>query len=258
MLGSSGSSASIFASLKNSRVVNNTNIGATPAGGVEIAHGLVSNCTIVGNSASSGGGVVLTGDGLVQDCYIVSNSASGSGGGGYAWKGGTMRNCLVSGNVALEGGGIYLWGTPSTVTRLENCTVVGNYALSEGGGIYNYSDLGTGTVVNTIAYSNWCITTNGNWYANAGISTNRTYLNCCIAPTNDLPGTNNITNEPAFVDYNDYNFRQLSSSPCINAGLNLNWVTNAVDLDGRTRLQYGFVDIGCYEYVSKGIFVGSF
>ncbi|MBU4211926.1 MAG: hypothetical protein KKD33_05010, partial [Verrucomicrobia bacterium] len=73
-------------------------------------------------------------------------------------------------------------------------------------------------------------------------------------------GTGNITGDPMFVDkglgYGTTNvvgnYRLSPNSPCINAGMNQNWMTNGVDLDGMMRIRYGTVDMGAYERINKG------
>jgi hypothetical protein len=72
-----------------------------------------------------------------------------------------------------------------------------------------------------------------------------------------LPGSGNITNNPAFVDYANFNFRLANSSPCINAGVNEVWMNDVFDLDGRSRIDHfsRIVDMGCFEYLPSGIMV---
>ena len=65
----------------------------------------------------------------------------------------------------------------------------------------------------------------------------------CTTP--DPGGTGNITNEPGFV--NIPTPRLLSGSQCINAGVNQEWMTGAVDMDGTPRIVGGIVDMGAYE-----------
>ena len=71
-------------------------------------------------------------------------------------------------------------------------------------------------------------------------------------PTNQVglsQGTGNITNAPM---YNASTYRLSEGSPCINRGANQDWMTNAVDLDGRTRIRYVIVDMGAYERIHSG------
>jgi hypothetical protein len=67
-------------------------------------------------------------------------------------------------------------------------------------------------------------------------------------------GSGNITAYPEFIDPVANNYRLADGSPCINAGLNQEWMTDDVDLDGRQRLDRFTrqVDMGCYEYVWRG------
>ena len=48
------------------------------------------------------------------------------------------------------------------------------------------------------------------------------------------------------------NYRLILTSPCLNAGTRLPWMTGAGDLNGRARAQGGFVDMGDYEAGPKG------
>ena len=135
-------------------------------GGVwcESPKALVTNCTLTGNSAQSGGGAYggtlshctlaenLAGehgggayDGTLNDCVLIGNSAYFSGGGAYE---GTLSNCTLTGNSAPNGsgGGAYgggLWncvlagnsasgldgsGGGASAATLDNCTLTGNSA----------------------------------------------------------------------------------------------------------------------------------
>ena len=89
----------------------------------------------------------------------------------------------------------------------------------------------------------------------AALWSNVRCTNICTSFTNDLTAignTNNITNNPCFANWAGKNFRLAADSPCVNKGLNLDWMTNAVNLDGRKRLRYGTVDMGAYELIYDG------
>ena len=190
--------------------------------------GTFYNCTLAGNRAYSGGGASY---GTLYNCTLTSNSAFGgdpAGGGGAA--GGTLYNCTLTGNSAGNSGGGVYYGT------LYNCTLTGNSAGNSGGGAYG------GTLYNCIVYYNTAL--NG---PNFLVGT----LNyCCTTP---LPsGEGNITAEPLFVNTNG-NYHLASGSPCIDAGNNAH-AAGSTDLDGRSRIIGGTVDMGCYE--APRIYVG--
>jgi len=35
------------------------------------------------------------------------------------------------------------------------------------------------------------------------------------------------------------------------AGMNADWMTNGIDLDGKMRIRYGFVDMGAFEMIKS-------
>ncbi len=81
----------------------------------------------------SGGGALCELSGVVSNCILIGNTASYDGGGAYS---GTLKNCTLNQNWADRlGGGVHS-GT------LFNCTVSSNWAGSRGGGAYG------GTLIN--------------------------------------------------------------------------------------------------------------
>lgn len=191
----------------------------------------VSNCVLVGNSASlDGGGSEF---GTFYNC-VFSNNVAHSGGGGAI--DGTFYNCLFTGNSAYQGGAIANSLVP---TILNNCTVFGNFATNSGGGLRVLAAI---SATNSIVFGNTC--TNGsNYYIfTSGLTMN----DCCTAP---LPttGAGNNANDPLLVNPAFGGFHLQSTSPCINSGNNAAVIfTN--DLDGNPRTVGGTVDIGAYEY----------
>ena len=214
----------------------------------------VLNCSIVGNVATNttvydesiGGGIlhrVYSSKSIliVANCSIISNRALASGGGIYGASI-TIQDCLIAANIASRTNGGGVWLTNSTI---ENCTIVSNYAAVSGGGIYIN---GSGSGTNNIVYYNTAGVGANNFTNTAG-NTGLHYS--CVIPAVD--GARNITNDPSLVNLDGGDYRLKGNSPCVNAGFNQNWMTNAVDLDGRSRIRYGTVDMGAYERINAGV-----
>ena len=96
-------------------------------------------------------------------------------------------------------------------------------------------------IVNNIIYFNTAASANN--FINTAGNTGLNYS--CVFPAVD--GTANITNDPKFVNKDTGNYRLTAQSPCVNTGTNQDWMTNAVDLDGKTRICLERVDMGAYE-----------
>ncbi len=134
--------------------------GLTITGGSTTANGgglynlgttTVTDCTVSGDSATSGGGVATAPDGTTTliNTTITSNSAT-NGGGAYTGSCGTTAiiNCTISGNTAAAGGGLY----NAASANLSACTIAGNSA-AVGGGIDN-EPTGVATLEDTIVAAN--------------------------------------------------------------------------------------------------------
>jgi hypothetical protein len=203
----------------------------------------LNNCTLTGNSAHLGGGA---GNSTLNNCTLNGNSAFGEqgvyseGGCGGGACDSTLNNCALTGNSASRYGGAFAYvsflGPGFT---LNNCTLTGNSAGCGGGGAVG------GTLNNSIVHYNTAPSgPNYNGYGGGC-----TFNYSCTTPLPTGPG--NITNDPAFCDPADGNFRLQSNSPCINAGNNA-YVATATDLDGDPRIANGTVDMGAYEWQPAG------
>ena len=259
-----GGGCSLRADVGYFKIVNSKIIGneaRTAGGGVDTRSGKVvlMDCLIANNYAIQqyGGGIRYDSTkpdvAEIMNCNIRENRAAYRYGGGGARLAGPCRmvGCLVISNVVTSqdsrsiGAGLLI---ASGSAVCENNTVVGNIVSNgTGGGIYMSS---AGQVNNTIIYDNTSrVGENQDWMATAG-----TFSNCCAADTDGMNGSGNIAADPEFSDAAAGNYRLTVASPCVNAGLNQDWMIAGVDKDGRPRLDrfVKLVDIGCYEYHAQG------
>lgn len=212
---------------------------------------------VIDGMGGYGGGVnMIYSEGTIRNCIVTSNCTDNKGGGIFCYQGGNIENCLITGNQAVQGGGLYItdaanarnclflnnsasneggaaytiWGT------IDNCTILYNSA-ADGGGLYS-----TGTFVrNTIIWSNTAVI--GPNYSAYG--THGGYEFCCTDPL--ITGPGNITNAPVLADLPPVIYQLTASSPCIDAGSNLDWMATASDFDGQPRVFNGIPDIGADE-----------
>ena len=233
----------------------NGNASQTKGGG---AYGSTLNqCTLINNSSQAEGGGACRS--ILNQCNLYYNSSQTEGGGAY---GSALSHCTLNGNEAQDmvahphekyywhyvgaGGGVSssrlnsctliantaATGGGANASTLTNCTLTGNAASVSGGGVQ-------GTFVTKCVFIGNTAPTNGNYDTS-------TLDHSCVAP---LPasGTGNFTNAPLFVKTSVGDFHLQSNSPCLNAGLNTA-APGATDLDGRSRIVGGTVDVGAYEF----------
>ncbi|NLX27084.1 MAG: hypothetical protein GXY61_14185, partial [Lentisphaerae bacterium] len=159
---------------------------------------VVTNCTISGNSAYSGGGI---NGGTANNCTISGNSATRFGGG---MRQGTANNCILSGNSAKFGGGMST-GTANNCTisgnsaefgagmregTANNCTISDNVSSSSGGGLdectANYCTITGNTAVfggglDDRCTANYCTISDNSAESSGGGMNRSTANNCTIS-----------------------------------------------------------------------------
>jgi hypothetical protein len=246
----------------------------------------VTKCTFTGNDSSRGGGMCNYNNSspTVTNCTFTGNSnCEGPGMCNYS-SSPTVTNCLFSGNTGDYGGGMYNLNSSPTVI---NCTFSSNSATYNGfnggygGGMFNY-EFTSPTVINCTFSGNTADFGGGGICNN---ESNPTLVNCILwgdtpneildydfptstttASFSDVqggwPGTDNINDDPCFVDAAVDNFRLASDSPCIDAGDTTAVPTGVlVDVDGNIRgvndpqtpdsgvsILGVTVDMGAYEF----------
>jgi hypothetical protein len=211
----------------------------------ESTNALVTNCTLVSNSAQWDGGGACSG--TLSKCMLAGNSAAFGGGASF----GILNHCMFSGNWAFDNGG------GAAVCSLNNCILTGNQAGGDGGGAA-YGASTSCTLVGNIASlaggslhgrNTNCIIYHNIYLYGAGDAPGGNF--CCIK-SSSLEGEGNITNEPVFVDLAGGDFRLQSNSPCIDAGINIE-ASGSTDFEGNPRIARLRVDMGAYEYQGPGL-----
>ncbi|MFL5801117.1 MAG: MBG domain-containing protein, partial [Roseiflexaceae bacterium] len=236
-------------------------------GGLSLSNSspMIAHVTFCANAAISGGGMANTLPSSPTLSYIIfcGNVASASSGGllnlGSPSK---LTNVIFSGNRANYGGGMFNYLSHPIVNQ---ATFFGNIAMDSngGGGMWNGYINSSPTVRDSIFWGN----SGGQIVTSQGTPDVRYTL----IQGGYISGTNILDADPRFVDPNgtdnsigtpDDNLHLQPSSPAIDAGDNASIPADTIDadndgnrsepapfdLDGRSRVVNGIVDMGVYEW----------
>ena len=176
--GSSSGGGGIYFGSTNSRVdfavdtVVCCNTAANMGGGIfaASANAVVSNCLVRGNTSATGGGIRSAG--LVRDCVLDDNRATSNGGGLYATGGAAFGLTITNNTCANNGGGVYV-GAAGVVT---NCLISGNKSETNGGGAYVY-----GFLADSVIVSNQSLKACGGVFGDTSGSAYGFVSNCLVA-----------------------------------------------------------------------------
>lgn len=182
----------------------------------------------------------------ITNCLVASNMV------GYAavdvnqalstgWN--EVINCTVANNVAIPvygnstvrawAGGI-AWGETdsyASLLRIVNTVVWGNVITNGTGGLMK-SDMPIQNALGTrtLELRHNCFSEAGDWAS---------------ADKQTVEG--NIAKDPLMRSARRGKFSLRPGSPCVDAGDNLGWTADDVDLAGATRVYNKVIDMGCYE-----------
>jgi len=237
------------ATIENNIITANS--ATRDGGGVSLCDGTIRNNEITGNSAGINGGGLSYCNGSIQGNAISDNSAAADFGGGLYRCDGTVQKNSITGNSAYQGAGL-----AACDGLIVGNSITGNSAVELGGGLRWCN----GTIQNNTICRNTVDSGGGGLALCDGLIRN------CIIWGNSSPqlfdsgnpnhsciqdwaggGEGNIAEDPRFVKGG---YRLKAGSPCIDAGMNEDWMQDAVDLDGNPRIWAGTVDMGAYEYGS--------
>ncbi|MHC4642173.1 MAG: right-handed parallel beta-helix repeat-containing protein, partial [Planctomycetota bacterium] len=206
----------------------------------------VANCTFIDNWALygySGNGMYNRyGNPTVTNC--IFNGSGHNCGMLNSQSNPTITNCVFIRNrqcgIASYGGSLILtnclFGDNDWAIFIDYCDpIIRNCTFSRNNRAIEYDGGATAALTNCIVWEN-----TEPFYAD-------TINYSCVQGSWDT-GTGNITEDPLFVDASNGDYHLLEESPCIDTG-DPNYLAepNETDLDGRSRVIGGRIDMGAYE-----------
>ncbi len=200
---------------------------------------LFTDCKFIRNHAyGEGGAIKFTSDynSEIMHCEFIDNTCNYGGGGIslYSVYGTKMIYCLFANNYTMysNGGAVHSLGIGNTM-EFENCTMYGNEAVTGDGGAV-YLAYAEATFINCIIYDN-----PGSYsddiFISIGSSAEINYSN--LTMPDGSTGSNNINEDPLFIDVTNLNFQLQEDSPCIDTGLDIGYEYNG-----------DAPDMGCFEH----------
>lgn len=236
------------------------------AAGVDIRHGMVSNCVVRsctsrGNNCHVAGVFLGNSDAILSHTKVTGCRTYNTGINAEAWhwskvggvhmNAGRMENCVVENckldeNASTAASAKYVGGVIASGGTIVNCTIVGNQGY-HAGGMYAYSNA---RVYNTVFAGNSLYdNASGGENDHARIGNSGLYFNCASDTTTPICEDQNCvvgTAATFFTDFANADYTSPFGSPLIDAGANA-YVNEETDMAGTARICGGHADIGAYE-----------
>ena len=205
------------------------------------ADGLAGSGSFGGAAVSAYGADTLIDRCIVEDCGDIRASANAVLCKGAVYvQDGTVRNTVVANCRLVDTAGVVADGA----AKVENCTIVGNTSTNDAaatvGGLR--LDSANVTVVNTVVY--------GNKYKDEASEAGG------VEGYADRLSSSLVGTDPQLRGSGAKAYAPKATSPCVNAGARLDWMTDgALDVYGKARVNGSRPDIGAAEAVSGGGFI---
>lgn len=212
---------------------------------------IFTDCVFTGNHAyGEGGAIKFSADNFSEltNCLFIENDCLYGGGAvsGYMIAGTKFSSCLFADNYTMyaSGGAIQILGMGNTL-YIINCTISENSAVTgDGGGVF--LAYGTGYFVNSIVYNNPGMYSDDVYLSMAGYA--EAYY-CDLNISCGATGTNNFFEDPQFVDQGAGDFNLLSTSSCIDTGIDFFILAGDTLVNMDSSEYFGSApDVGAFEY----------
>lgn len=228
---------------------------------IQLTKGSIKDCKFYNNTTGNGDwGLVYSSDANneIDRCVFYGNYCGPS----VLLDYGMLKNCLFVGNTNMTAdsktpGGAVRCRTGKGSPKIYNLTVVNNVVKNNvkifPAGIYNEN--GVGYVRNCVSVGNLAYDPDTEQYVDAndigiaqGVSDTKLSHSLMYPYSGDIDGyTGLVIADPAFKNGLSGDYRLMNASPCVNAGTNLSYTVNDLDLSGKKRINKKIVDMGCYE-----------
>lgn len=242
---------------------------------VRVVSGLVSNCVIRTGLATAnggngaGGGIEIAGSGIVMNCKVINNVVSGTakedayaGGAVFFPYGsqGKMYNTLVAYNSYIpsstdkRGAAGIRFGGGNEQVVVENCSIVSNVVdgtiSSASAGAFCNS--WTTKVRNCVFAANYEV--GSNKVSSVNFESHMSVVGCAMDDVAFNQYCIQGTVNEFFRNFGKGDFSPKPKGLLYNAGYDP-LVDMVVDVNGKPRVMFGKIDIGCYECQNRPGFV---
>lgn len=234
-------------SLKTHQIIKNSYTSGSPLTPSAILNGFIIEKS--DGWPSSGGGLYNNySSPKIQNCVFRNNLARFGGAVQNIQSSPIFENCVFFNNKSSLGGNVI--NNESSIVTLINCTVVDNYHPSWS----NLESIRSGD--SNIIIKNSILWNNGSEFTNAAGLAASNYDVSFSDIKGGFTGSNNLDIDPQFKNPLNRDYSLKVYNPLYNKGTNAA-LTLTTDYAGASRILYGTVDIGAFEYITDKVYVNT-